>query len=119
MKMAPVEREILARSTGLGHDRHKHKPLRQLMDRVQDVDFLIDMAIREGLVCMLFRNLQKSGALDALSHVQRQRLQSLYYQTLAHNLQLIHDLKEILNALNKKGIDVVPVSYTHLRAHET
>lgn len=107
MKMAPFEREILACSAVLGQDRHKHKPLRQLMDRVKDADFLIDMAIREGLVCMLFRNLQKSGALDAVSHLQRQRLQSLYYQTIVHNLQLIHDLKEILNALNKKGIDVV------------
>ncbi|MDY6989139.1 MAG: nucleotidyltransferase family protein [Thermodesulfobacteriota bacterium] len=107
MKMAPVEREILACSAALGEDRHKQPPLGQLMERVNDVDFLIDMAIREGLVCMLFRKLQKSGALDALSHWQRQRLQSLYYQTIVHNLQLIQDLKEILYALDKKGIDVV------------
>jgi len=105
--MAPVEREILACSAVLGEDRHQEQALPQLMDRVKDVDVLIDMAIREGLVCMLFRKLQKSGALDTVSPLQRQRLQSLYYQTIAHNLQLIHDLKEILHGLNKEGIDVV------------
>ncbi|MDY6954303.1 MAG: nucleotidyltransferase family protein [Thermodesulfobacteriota bacterium] len=105
--MAPIEREILARSAVSGRDGQEGAPLRQLIESVKDVDALIDLAIREGLVCMLFRHLQRSGALGALGHRHKQRLQSLYYQTLAQNLHLIHDLKQILHGLNDKGIDVV------------
>jgi hypothetical protein len=49
----------------------------------------------------------KSGALENLSHEQRERLQTLYYQTVLSNLKLIQDLKEILHLLDKKKIRIV------------
>ncbi len=49
----------------------------------------------------------KSGALENLGHEQRERLRTLYYQTVLSNLKLIQDLKEILHLLDKKNIKVV------------
>jgi len=49
----------------------------------------------------------KSGVLDSLGPEQRERLQTLYYQTVLSNLKLIQDLKEILHLLDKKKIKVV------------
>jgi hypothetical protein len=105
--MTSLEQKILACSTVLRPDLHERQALRRLMRGVKDVDLIIDMAIKEGLVCMLYKSLLKSGALDAMNRPQRQRLQSLYYQTLVHNLRLIHDLKQILPELKKRQIQVV------------
>jgi len=72
-----------------------------------DVDHLIDMAIKEGLSGLVYKNLMESGMLETLGHKQRERLQYLYYQTVCLNLRLIHDLKEVLHLLNQKKIQVV------------
>ena len=77
------------------------------MSHDMDVDHLINMAIKEGMAGLLYKNLMKSGMLETLDHKQRERLQSLYYQTVVFNLKLIHDLKEILHLLNQKKIQVV------------
>jgi hypothetical protein len=45
--------------------------------------------------------------LESLSHEQKERLQTLYYQTVLSNSKLIQDLKEILHLLDKKNIRVV------------
>jgi len=49
----------------------------------------------------------KSGVLENLSHEQKERLQTLYYQTVLSNQKLIQDLKEILHLLDEKKIKVV------------
>jgi hypothetical protein len=56
---------------------------------------------------LLYKNLMKSGVLENLGHEQKERLQTLYYQTVLSNQKLILDLKEILHLLDKKKIRVV------------
>jgi hypothetical protein len=72
-----------------------------------DVDHLIDTALKEGLDCMLFKNLLKSGILQTFNKNQQGILQSHYYQTVSFNLKLLHDLKDNLQQLNKKKIRIV------------
>jgi hypothetical protein len=72
-----------------------------------DVDHLISLAYREGMAGLLYKNLMKSGVLKNLSHEQKERLQTLYYQTVLSNQKLIQDLKEILHLLDKEKIKVV------------
>jgi len=77
------------------------------MSHEMDVDHLINMAIKEGLACLLYKNLLKSGVLDTLSYNQRETLRSLYHQTVLFNLKLIHDLNEVLHQVNQEKIQVV------------
>jgi len=105
--MTSAEQKILACVTELNPDSNQRQKMRQLMSHDVDVDHLISLAYREGLAGLLYKNLIKSGALESLSHEQKERLQTLYYQTVLSNSKLIQDLKEILHLLDKKNIRVV------------
>ncbi len=105
--MISIEQKILACSADLNPDPYQQQRMRHLMSHGIDVDHLIDMAIKEGLSGLLYKSLMKSSVLEALEHRQRERLQSLYYQTVHFNLKLIHELKEVLHLLNQKKIQVV------------
>ncbi len=105
--MISIEQKILACSTELNPDPYQQQRMRHLMSHDIDVDHLINMAIKEGLSGLLYKSLMKSSVLETLDHIQRERLQSLYYQTVVFNLNLIHELKEVLHLLNQKKIQVV------------
>lgn len=105
--MISIEQKILACSADLNPDPYQQQRMRHLMSHDIDVDHLINMAIKEGLGGLLYKSLMKSGMLETLEHRQRERLQSLYYQTVRFNLNLIHELKEVLHLLNQKKIQVV------------
>ena len=81
--------------------------LRNLLARAVDPDRLIELAVKEGLAGLLYKNLLKSGSLARLGPVAGQRLQSLYHITVGNNLRLLHGLAEILQELNRKNIQVV------------
>ena len=100
--MISIEQKILACSADLHPDPYQQQRMRHLMSHDIDVDHLINMAIKEGLSGLLYKSLIKSCMLETLEHRQRERLQSLYYQTAVFNLNLIHDLKEVLRLLNQK-----------------
>ncbi|MGD8985949.1 MAG: nucleotidyltransferase family protein [Desulfobacteraceae bacterium] len=105
--MNSIEQKILAYSAELNPDSGHHERLRGLMSRYTDVDQLIDLADKEGLTCLFYKNFQKAGLLETLSPQQRERVQSSYYKTAGFNLKLIHDLKEILYLVNQENIHVV------------
>lgn len=105
--MHSIEQKILAYAAELNPDSDQHDRLRRLMSRYTDVDQLIDLADKEGLTCLFYRNLKKSGLLETLSPQQRERLQTSYYRTAGINVKLIHDLKEILYLVNQENIRLV------------
>jgi hypothetical protein len=105
--MNNIEQKILAYGAELNPDSGQREKLRRLVSRYEDVDQLIDLANKEGLTCLFYKNFEKSGLLKTLSPQQRERLQSTYYQTAGFNLKLIHELKEILQILNQQNIRVV------------
>lgn len=105
--MIAIEQKILAYAAELNPDSDQHDRLRRLMSRYTDVDQLIDLADKEGLTCLFYRNLKKSGLLETLSPQQRERLQTSYYRTAGINVKLIHDLKEILYLVNQENIRLV------------
>ena len=75
----------------------------------QDVDLggVIDLAFKEGLAGFLFKSLKDSGLLETLEEEHRDRVQSLYYNTVVFNLKLIHDLGDLLELLNQENVQVV------------
>ena len=99
--------KLLACSTVLHSDSREQRTMRELTALVDDKDLLIKIAVKEGVACVLYKNLLKSGALTTLSPPQREELHSLYHRTVHHNLKLIRDLKEILQRLNQEKIHVV------------
>jgi hypothetical protein len=105
--MNSVEREILACAAELDPGPAQQQRLRRIMSDDVDVDHLIDLALKEGLAGLLYKNLKKAGILENLGEQQRERLKSLYYTTVRFNLKLIHDLKEVLELLNERKIQVV------------
>jgi hypothetical protein len=72
-----------------------------------DQDHLIRLAKTEGMMGLLFKSLKKAGVLGFFGHRQMQKLQSAYYRTIQHNLQIVNDLKEILGRSNEKAVRVV------------
>jgi len=102
-----IEQTILACASGLDTDAAQERRLQSLMSNGVDVDRLIKTSIKEGMAGFLYRNLLKAGILQGLDPQQRQRLESLYYQTVHINLKLIYDMRKILEGLNEREINVV------------
>jgi hypothetical protein len=105
--MSSAEYKILLAACDLNPDADRLEKLRYLVSGNIDIDQLIDSALKEGVAGLLYRNLLKAGALDRIGHQEGQRLQSIYYQTVRLNLKLIHDLKAVLQALDREHIRVV------------
>jgi hypothetical protein len=105
--MTSTEQKILACATELNPDSRQQQKMRQLMSQDVDVDNLISLAYKEGIAGLLYKNLMKSGVLENLGQEPKERLQTLYYQTVLSNLKLIQDLKEILPLFDKKKIRIV------------
>jgi hypothetical protein len=105
--MNAIEQKILACAAEINPDSGQHEKLRRLVSRHEDVDQLVDLANKEGLTCLLYKNFQRSGLLETLSPQLRERLRITYYRTAGFNLKLIHELKEILEIVNQKDIHVV------------
>jgi hypothetical protein len=105
--MTSIEQKILVAVAELDPDADQLGDLDRLVSDDVDAGRLINLALKEGMGGLLYRNLQKADALDRLGDEYRRKLESIYYQTVRLNLKLLHDLKEILHQLNKKNIQVV------------
>jgi hypothetical protein len=105
--MTTIEQQVLALSAELNPDSLKQQRLRNLIANDLDSDHLINIAIKEGLVCLLYKNLNQSGGLKPFSKDQRKRIELLYHQTAGFNLRLIYDLRDVLGRLNQNKIQVV------------
>jgi len=60
--------------------------------------------LREGLACILYKNLLKCGLAGRWDSASFRRLERLYYQNLKINLQRLHDLKQLLSRFTEAGI---------------
>ena len=107
--MTSSEHQILLAASDISPGAGQWGKLRELMSREFDAQRLIELAIREGLVGLLYKSLLKSGSLESLDPARGQKLQSLYYLNVRNNLKLLHDFKEILQKLDQNDIRVVPL----------
>lgn len=74
--MTSIEQKIMACATELTPDSYQQQRIRNLMSHDMDVDHLINMAIKEGMACLLYKNLLRLGVLDTLGYHQREILRS-------------------------------------------
>ena len=107
MKMQSIEYQVLLAASDIDPGDRQREKLLGLVARDFDQELLVDMALREGVAGLLYKNLKKTGVLGYLGHQQIKHLQSAYFLTFQFNLSLIHNLKKILRRLNKKNIRVV------------
>jgi hypothetical protein len=114
MKTPSIEYQILLAASRTEPCREQRQKLLGLITNHFDQDQLVEMAVREGVAGLLYKNLKKAGVLGYLAHQHIGHLQSVYYLTVRFNLKLIYDLKEVLQQLNKKNIKVVLLQGIHL-----
>jgi len=105
--MISLEEKILVHSVASHPNPSDQQRMRGLMNRNVDMDRVIDTAFKEGLAGFLYRSLMNSGVFDTLTEDQKERLQSLYYNTVVFNLKRIHELGTVLALLNQANIQVV------------
>jgi len=114
MKTPSIEYQILLAAGRTEPCQEQRQKLMGLITNHFDQDQLVEMAVREGVAGLLYKNLKKAGVLRYLEYQHIGRLQSAYYLTVRFNLKLIYDLKEVLLQLNKKNIKVVLLQGIHL-----
>jgi len=105
--MSSIEYQILLAAGTVNPDKGQQAHLRKMLAQEFDQDRLIRLAIKEGMMGLLYKSLKKAGILGFFGHRQMQKLQSAYYRTIQHNLQIVNDLKEILGRSNEKEFQVV------------
>jgi hypothetical protein len=105
--MMSIEQRIMAQATDLKPDGYQRQKMHHLMEQCVDGSRVIDIAVKEGLAGFLYKSLKDSGVLDTLGEERKERLQSLYYNTVVFNVKLIHDLGEVLELLDQENIQVV------------
>ena len=105
--MISLEEKILVHSVGSYPTPLHQQRIRELLSQNVDRDRLIDTAFKEGMTGFLYKTLMSSGVLDTLSEAQKERLQSLYYNTVVFNVKLLHDLGAVLELLDQEDIKVV------------
>jgi hypothetical protein len=109
-----IEYQILLTASDIEPDGEQKRKLLELISYHFDEDRLVEMAVREGVAGLLYKNLKKIGVLGYLGHGQIEKLQSFYYFAARLNLRLLHDLKEILRKLNQSKTRVVLLQGIHL-----
>jgi hypothetical protein len=112
--MPSIEYQILLAASDIEPDGEQKRKLLQLISYHFDKDRLVEMAVREGVAGLLYKNLKKIGVLGYLGHGQIEKLQSFYYSAARLNLKLLHDLKEILQKLDQSKTRVALLQGIHL-----
>ena len=105
--MDSIEDKILLAAGHINPNEKQQARLARLMAGDFDQERLVPLARKEGMTGLLYKSLKKAGILGFLGHQQMHHLQSFYYRTVQFNLQVVHDLKHILQRSNEKGIQVV------------
>ena len=114
MKTPSIEYQILLAASRIEPCEAQRQKLLGLIANHFDQDQLVEMAVREGVAGLLYKNLKKAGVLGYLEHQLIAHLRSVYYLTVRFNLKLIYDLKEVLQQLNQNNIKVVLLQGIHL-----
>jgi hypothetical protein len=104
--MPSIEYQILLAASDIELGEEQRQKLLGLLSQHFDQDRLVEMAVREGVAGLLYKNLKKIGVRGYLGHGQIEKLQSYYYSAVGLNLKLLHDLKKILQKLNQSKIRV-------------
>lgn len=94
--MNDFERQVLVYGAHPNPNQDDQRKLRKFMPLEFNRGRLIELAVKEGLACLLYKNLVKFDLLDAIETRHGQYLKRLYEQTLFFNMRLISDMKEVL-----------------------
>lgn len=108
MTMSPANQLILS-GTKLFPSEEDLIVIEQCISEVGDWDSFIDLAIRNSVAPLLFKNLSLATCLDKVPEKVLSRLKQAYYKVLVRNVFLIDKFRIIVNTFNENKIDVIPL----------
>jgi hypothetical protein len=79
----------------------------EFLSRGASADLLVNLALKEGMAGILYKNFLKSEIFEFIDTRLQEKIQSQYYRTIYINLKLNHALKEILSPLDQNEVEVV------------
>jgi hypothetical protein len=106
--------ELLLLCTTADISSENKKRLSRILADVIDWEYLLKLVEFHGIEPLVTYNLTKNDFLDRIPEPYRKRLNGTYKSTLYRNVLLSNELSDILSALNKHGIAVIPLKGTVL-----
>ncbi|HEY0077938.1 MAG TPA: nucleotidyltransferase family protein [Pyrinomonadaceae bacterium] len=106
MKSRP-EIELLLSCARVELDAPRAARVRELLREDLDWQLLTKMALRNGVMPLVYRQLSRNFA-DAVPEIHLRRLRELFRHNGARNLLRAGELCRILESLSKHGIDAIP-----------
>ena len=87
-------------------DETQAERIRELLQQELDWDFLLNSALRHGMMPLVYWHLKSLGA-EAMPEVMLDRFRDHFHQNLGHNLQLTAELFQLINLFKAQGIPVI------------
>jgi len=88
-------------------NKERSEQIKSLMQKDLDWPYLLETASRNGLIPLLYRNLNKTGP-DSVPASILDRLRNYFYLNVSHNLVLGEELNSLLQLFEKHWIAAIP-----------
>ena len=97
--------KLLLEFSGLAQNKQREG----LEGAVIDWEYFLQMACKERLAPLIYKEITKgiSGRAEILPSVINEKLKNIYYVTLSKNLSILRQLKDLLEAFSKNGIEAI------------
>jgi hypothetical protein len=103
----PAEEELILASARVLIEPLIAERIKDLVGKVLDWDWVLDISTRNGVGPLLYRSLKTLAPFAVPPHIM-ERLQRNYYQNVAHNLALDDQLGTLLRSFQAAGIPAIP-----------
>jgi len=102
-----MEYQLLLGCARTNLSKDKQNEIRKLVNNGLDWDYVLQMGKAHGLAPLLYYHLRRIDHKHRITQSIMERLHTIYYSNLAHNISLDSELNKILNFFEKKRIPVV------------
>ena len=101
------EDEVLIYCARLNLSPARREALKDILAGEMDWDLLLEKATWHRLLCLASHHLKNADLRALVPQLVLQKLQRVYYLSLARNMLFQDGLSQLLSALNKEGIPVI------------
>ena len=98
----------------IGNALPEAKAARMTAVGAEEWSVLLFEAERHGLAPLLYRRIGSTGAQDAVPAQDWGRLRTLYLKSLARNMKIFHEVKNLLRLLADAGVPVIALKGAYL-----
>lgn len=113
LKLSTEDSLILA-GAKLNPDIDDIKQMDELFHLVKDWEYFSEQAIHNGLGPIIYKNLLKNNFTENIPPEEFSKLKQSYYRSLSRNIALYDHFKNVINAINANGIEVIALKGIYL-----